>query len=51
VSHVYLQGYLNEFCYRINRSLHKETIFDKLLNRMVNVLHKSKKQIKFAYSN
>ena len=35
VSPQYLQAYLNEFCYRINRSIHKETIFDNLLNRMV----------------
>ena len=36
VSPEYLQAYLNEFCYRINRSIHKETIFDNLLNRMVS---------------
>ena len=35
VSPEYLQAYLNEFCYRINRSIHKESIFDNLLNRMV----------------
>jgi len=49
VSHVYLQGYLNEFCYRINRSIHKETIFDNLIIRMVEANYKSKNQIKFAY--
>lgn len=27
----YLQGYLDEFCYRINRSIHKENIFDNLI--------------------
>ena len=27
VSPEYLQAYLNEFCYRINRTIHKETIF------------------------
>jgi transposase-like protein len=50
VHHDYLQGYLNEFCYRINRSQSKETIFDNLLVRMVNGLYKSKKQIKFVYN-
>jgi hypothetical protein len=49
VSHTYLQGYLNEFCYRINRSIHKSTIFDNLIVRMVQADYKSKNQIKFAY--
>jgi transposase-like protein len=49
VSHDYLQGYLDEFCYRINRSIHKETIFDNLLQRMVFGSQVTKKQIKFAY--
>jgi len=31
----HLQGYLDEYCYRFNRSLMKEDIFDNLLNRMV----------------
>lgn len=31
----YLQGYLNEYCYRFNRSIFKETAFDKLIQRMV----------------
>lgn len=30
-----LQEYLNEYCYRFNRSFMKETIFDNLLSRMV----------------
>lgn len=50
VNHEYLQGYLDEFCYRINRSIHKETIFDNLLQRMVNGSHTPKNQIKFAYN-
>lgn len=32
----HLQKYLDEYCYRFNRSLFKETIFDKLVQRMVN---------------
>lgn len=49
VNHDYLQGYLDEFCYRINRSIQKNTIFDNLLQRMVNRTKITKKQIKFAY--
>lgn len=49
VNHDYLQGYLDEFCYRINRSIHKNTIFDNLLQRMVSETKITKKQIKFAY--
>lgn len=30
-----LQDYLNEYCYRFNRSFMKENIFDNLLNRMI----------------
>ncbi len=51
VHHDYLQGYLNEFCYRINWSLHKETIFDNLLERMVKGAYRSKNQIKLVYSS
>jgi transposase-like protein len=50
VDHTYLQGYLDEFCYRINRSVHKSTIFENLIARMVAGAYRSKKQIKFAYS-
>lgn len=49
VSHDYLQGYLDEFCYRINRSIHKNTIFDNLLQKMVLASKTTKNQIKFAY--
>lgn len=31
----HLQGYLDEYCYRFNRSFMKEGIFDNLLTRMV----------------
>ncbi|MCF8369075.1 MAG: IS1595 family transposase, partial [Bacteroidales bacterium] len=34
--------YFNEFCYRINRSQNKETIFNNLIRRMVaadNITH------------
>lgn len=31
----HLQKYLDEFCYRINRSIYKATIFDNLFSRLV----------------
>lgn len=36
VSKFNIDRYLNEFCYRINRSLMKETIFNNLIKRMVS---------------
>ena len=48
VDRKYLQGYLDEFGYRINRSIHKETIFDNLLQRMVYAKPMTKKQWKFT---
>jgi hypothetical protein len=30
-----LQDYLNEYCYRFNRSFMKENIFDNLMKRMI----------------
>lgn len=32
----HIEKYLDEFSFRINRSIYKETIFDKLINRMIN---------------
>jgi len=32
---IYLQAYIDEYCYRFNRNLMKEGIFENLLNRMV----------------
>ncbi len=49
VNPAYLQGYLDEFCYRINRSIHKETIFDNLTLRMVNGGQITKNTIKILY--
>jgi len=31
-----INRYFNEFCYRINRSQNKETIFNNLITKMVN---------------
>ena len=51
VDHNYLQGYLDEFCYRINRSISKNTIVENLLERMVVSVYTCKKDIKSAYRN
>lgn len=43
VSELNIDRYFNEFCYRINRSQSKDTIFNNLINRMVksdNIFHK-----------
>jgi hypothetical protein len=42
VSEKYINRYFDEFCYRINRSQSKETIFNNLIHRMVradNITH------------
>lgn len=36
VSERHINRYLDEFCYRINRSQNKDTIFNNLIKRMVN---------------
>jgi len=36
VSDFHLDRYFNEFCFRINRSQNKETIFNNLITKMVN---------------
>ena len=51
IDHNYLQGYLDEFCYRINRSISKNTIVENLLERMVQGMYTCKKEIKLAYRN
>ncbi|MCY4562031.1 MAG: IS1595 family transposase, partial [Flavobacteriaceae bacterium] len=35
-SDFHLDRYFNEFCFRINRSQSKETIFNNLITKMVN---------------
>ena len=36
VNKFHLQRYLDEYFYRLNRSIYKETIFDNLIRRMMN---------------
>lgn len=45
----FLQAYLNEFCYRINRSIHKDIIFDNLINRMILAPVSTIKSLKTNY--
>lgn len=47
----YLQAYLEEFCYRINRSIHKDSIFENLMSKMIATPQMTKNQIKFVYSS
>lgn len=44
----HLERYLNEFSFRINRSIFKETIFHKLIERMVSGKHIGYKVIKIS---
>lgn len=41
----HLQKYLDEFFYRLNRSIHKDSIFDNIFKRMVEHPHQGWKQI------
>lgn len=45
VSKWHLQKYLDEYFYRLNRSIFKETIFDNIFKRMVAHQHRGWKQI------
>lgn len=44
----HIDKYFNEYSFRINRSIYKETIFHKLTERMVNGTHVGYKQIKIS---
>ena len=44
----HIEKYLDEYSYRINRSIHKETIFDNLITRMLNANHLSYQEIKIS---
>jgi hypothetical protein len=43
----YLQKYLDEYFYRLNRSIYKDSIFDNIFKRLVSHPHQSWKQIVF----
>ncbi len=40
--------YLDEYSYRLNRSIHKQTIFDNLINRMMKNKHIGYQEIKIS---
>lgn len=44
----HIQKYFDEYCYRINRSIYKETIFHKLMERVVHSQHFSYQYIKLS---
>ena len=44
----HIEKYLNEYSYRLNRSIHKQTIFDNLITRMLNNQHIGLQQIKVS---
>ena len=41
----HIEKYLDEYSYRLNRSIHKQTIFDNLINRMMRHNHIGYEQI------
>lgn len=41
----HIEKYLDEYSYRLNRSIHKETIFDNLINRIIKTQTVGYKQI------
>jgi transposase-like protein len=43
-----IERYLDEYSYRLNRSIHKQTIFDNLITRMVNHKHIGLQAIKIS---
>ncbi|MHB1106834.1 MAG: IS1595 family transposase, partial [Lutibacter sp.] len=44
----HIQKYLDEYSYRINRSIYKDNIFDLLINRMMNTLSVRYQDIKIS---
>ncbi len=51
VSSEHLQEYLDEYTYRFNRSIFKETIFDKLIQRMIKGKHITCNSLKLRSAN
>lgn len=41
----HIEKYMDEYSYRLNSSIHKQTIFDNLINRMMELKHIGYKQI------
>jgi transposase-like protein len=51
VSPKYLQAYLDEYCYRFNRNIFKDSIFDNLIQRMIHAKPKPYKSFFEAISS
>lgn len=45
VDKLHIEKYMDEYSYRLNRSIHKQTIFDNLINRMMKRKHIGYKEI------
>jgi hypothetical protein len=43
-----IERYLDEYSYRLNRSIHKQNIFDNLIIRMMNHKHIGLQRIKIS---
>jgi hypothetical protein len=43
-----IQRYLDEYSYRLNRSIHKQTIFNNLITRMINQKHIGLQEFKIS---
>lgn len=48
MNEAHIEKYLDEFSFRINRSIHKQTIFHTILNRLMKSEHIGYKQIKIS---
>ncbi|MGB5942721.1 MAG: IS1595 family transposase, partial [Leeuwenhoekiella sp.] len=44
----HIEKYLDEYSYRLNRSIHKQTIFDNLIDRMAKTKPIDYKDIKIS---
>ena len=44
----HIEKYLDEYSYRLNRSIYKDNIFDNLIQRMIKTQHIGFKQIKIS---
>ena len=48
MNEAHIEKYLDEFSFRINRSIHKQTIFHTIINRLMKSEHIGYKQIKIS---
>ena len=48
MNEAHVEKYLDEFSFRINRSIHKQTIFHTVIKRLMKSEHIGYKQIKIS---